>query len=30
MQKLVVTLSEPVLHQGELVGAVGPTWRSTS
>ncbi|MFM5414754.1 methyl-accepting chemotaxis protein [Aeromonas dhakensis] len=23
MQKLVVTLSEPVLHQGELVGAVG-------
>ncbi|WP_323971589.1 methyl-accepting chemotaxis protein [Aeromonas hydrophila] len=23
MQKLVVTLSEPVLHQGELVGSVG-------
>ncbi|MFQ2203302.1 methyl-accepting chemotaxis protein [Aeromonas hydrophila] len=23
MQKLVVTLSEPVLHQGDLVGAVG-------
>ncbi len=30
MQKLVVTLSEPVRHQGSWSVPWGPTWRSTS